>query len=677
MPEEIKLALTCRGHRDAGDELLRDLTDERFAELYDCDRFTATVLSNRLRYAVQHVAAGLLARAFSPIIALCYDFAVSVCAPPSQGYSMVAVTNGLTVFIGTMPDGVRVAVEEYGVDRLVPGDLLMCNDPIRMGNHPNDICFIRPVFRDGEIVGFMVLRAHHVDVGGIVPGGFSGAKRNTYENGLVITPRLLYHAGEPVRETFSLFFDNARLGEIQLPDLKTINACCELGEELLGETVERYGREAYLGALRYACDASAESMRTALERLPDGDYRGQDSVDADAVDADEEYVVDLLLRKRGGRVEADFSGSSRQARTSINAGPTDAKCAVGVGLKMLIDPSSEFTSGTFRNLDLVLPPGTIASALPPDGPIFNYPDVQAVVMGAILRALGKALGEDALGGDYGTTSVHNGYGTRADGSPWVCGAMCGGENGPWGGTKAGDGDGFTCTYLLNIMAPSSESLEHSFPVMILRREYAPDSAGAGFNRGGAAVLRDVMWLDPTDHTTMPLHFRRPSGVGVLGGGEGALGGVWIFGEDGRPTEGAEMLIANGPTDVYRQARPVAGTMDRDSHAPDEDGEFFYYCARDTWSTAPGATWRYLTNGGGGWGDPLRRDPERVMRDVRDGYLSVAAAADQYGVAIVGDPHREPERLRIDRAATEALRGNDPGQTFDLSDQEKQCAQGER
>lgn len=634
--------------------LLRDLSDAGFEDAYDCDRFTAAVLSNRLRYAVQHVATGLLHRAFSPVLALSYDFAASVCAPPEQGYQMVAVTNSLTVFLGTMADGVRVAVEEYGPERLGPGDLLICNDPSRMGNHPNDICFIRPVFHDGAIACFMVLRAHQIDVGGSIPGGFSGSKRSTYENGLVISPRLMFCAEEPVRETFSLIFDNVRLGAMQLPDFKTIHGCCKLGETLLKESIARYSVEALLGSMRYSCDSSAESMRTAFTRLPDGDYVGVDSIDADGIDADEEYNVRVAVKVRGDQVEVDFSGSSRQARTSINAGALDAKSAVAVSLKILLDPSSSFTSGSFRDIDIVIPPGTIASALPPEGPIFLYWEVESVILAALCRALSDALGEDAIGGDFGSNNTHNAYGTREDGTEWTATAVSGGEYGPWGGSKAGDGDGCTCTYLMNVMSPSIESLEAALPLLMLRREFAPDSAGAGLHRGGAAITRDTRWTVPAEHQTNPLRFRHPSGLGVHGGGDGALGGVWIFQRDGG-SDGEEILIGTEPS-VYAAATPVAGTLDPETLVPHEDGTFFHYGRSSSWRTEIGAMWRYTTNGAGGWGAPLERDPELVKRDVRDGYVSVAAAERDYGTIIRGDPDRDPEGLTIDLEATENLRG---------------------
>ncbi|GEM31255.1 methylhydantoinase [Nocardia neocaledoniensis NBRC 108232] len=634
--------------------LLRDLSDDEFASRYDCDRFTAGVVANRLRYSVQHVTTGLLHRAFSPIIALCYDFAACICAPPEQDYAMSAVTNGLSVFLGTMSDAVRVTVEEYGPERLVPGDLLVCNDVYRVGNHYNDVLFVRPVFYDEKIVGFLALRAHQLDAGGIFPGGFSAMKHNIYEDGIVISPRLLYHAGEPVRETFSLIFDNVRLGELMLPDFKTIHGCCTLGERLIRETIDRYGIQAYLGSMRYACDASAERMRGAFASLPDGDYSGSGRLDADGVDDAEEYVVRLNLRKRGSAVEVDFSGSSRQARTCINAGALDVKTAVGVGLKMVLSPDSEFTSGTFRDFDILVPPGSITSALPPDGAVFCYYEVQSLIVTILLRVLGPVLGADALGGDFGAAYVHNANGVGPDGTPWFCSAMAGGEHGPRGGSKEGDGDGCSCAYIFNLMSPSTESLEADFPLRIMRREFVADTAGPGVARGGAAIVKDIQYTQAGQHQTVPLRFREASGVGVYGGRDGALGGVWIFGQDGAPVTGPESLIGFGPA-VYAGSVAVAGTLDPASQVPDPDGEFFYYGRTPIWSTATGATWRYLTNGGGGWGDPFARDPELVKRDVRDEYITVEGAARDFGVVVVGDAYADPEGLRVDLAATESLR----------------------
>lgn len=540
------------------------------------------------------------------------------------------------LFLGTLQDGVRAAVEEFGVDRLSPGDLLICNDPSRVGNHANDVCFIRPVFHSGRVVSFMVLRAHVIDIGGITPGGFDTNKRNIYETGLLIGPRLLFHAEEPVRETFTLIFDNSRFGEIQLPDYKTIHSCCRFGESLIVESVDRYGLDAYLGTLEYLCDTTAERMRLAIAALPDGDYEGTASIDADAEDADEEYLVRVTVVKRGDRIEADFSGSSRQARTAINAGALDAKTAVGVGLKVLLDPLGHFTSGSFRNIDIVIPPGTIASALPPDGAIFFYWEVANAVMTALIDALRDALGERAIGGDCGSNNVHNAFGVTADGTPWAASAVAGAETGPVGADRHADGEGHICPYLINIISPATEGIEAQFPVMVMRKEYAADTSGTGLHRGGAAIMKDIMRTGPARHQVAPFRFRKPSGIGVHGGEDGVQGGVWIFGQDG-----ADLGFVPDRDDAYRDATPVAGVMDPESNQLDPAGVYAYYASERTWATKPGATFRYLTNGGGGWGDPFTRDPEAVKTDVRDGYVSIEAAAERYGVVIVGDPTTTP------------------------------------
>jgi N-methylhydantoinase B len=630
---------------------LRDLRDEDYLARYGCDRFTASVLGSRMRYIVIHMATGLLRQAFSPIIAYMYDFATAIVGPPELDYAMPAVNNGLAVFIGTVPDAVRNAVEEHGPERLVEGDLLICNDPSRVANHPNDMCFIMPCFAEGELSGFLAVRAHQLDMGGTVPGGFSGTKRNTYENGLVLGPQLLYAAGRPVKSTFSLIFDNARMGELLLPDLKTVRQSCALGSELLVDTIQRYGRDAVMGAMRFSCDDSAEAAAEAISRIPDGDYVGRSMIDADNAGDDEEYEIVARVAKRGKRVEVDFSGSSRQARTCINSHAIDAKTAAGVGLNMLLGVTTPFTSGSFRPIDVVIPPGTIASALPPDGAIFFYWEVESAILTALIVALRDAIGEHGVGGDFGSTGTHNAFGTHPDGTPWITMAECGGEYGAWGASRAGDGDGYNTLYFVNMLSPATEFIESKVPAMVMRKEYVADSAGPGTHRGGAGMVKDVLYLQEAEHHTMPLRLKAPSGVGVDGGAAGRVGGVWIFDQDGVD----DPALLSTDDEAYAQATPVAGLLDPHTHLPSPDGTYHYFARVHAWHTAPGATFRYLTNGGGGWGQPLERDPARVARDVRDGYSTIEGARRDYGVVIVGDPEQDPEGVHVDEQATRELR----------------------
>jgi N-methylhydantoinase B len=631
--------------------LVRDLSDEEFESRYACDRFTATVLGSRFRYVVQHMCTGLLNNAFSVILRDWYDFAATIAGPPEHGYSMPAMSNSLVLFVGTMTDAVRSAVVEFGPENLHEGDILMVNDPYRIGTHVNDVCFIRPIFRDGKIVAFVNLQAHMLDMGGVVPGGFAGTKTDVFVNGLVISPQLIYRGDVAVKSAYSLIFDNARFGGLLLPDIKTICENLRLGERQLGETIDRYGLDAVHGAMRYACDISAETMRQAIaDSLPDGVYEAEDKLDADGIADDEEYVLRVKITKKGHRVEVDLSGSSRQARTSINAGWLDTKTGIGVAFKFLFDPISPFTSAAYRDIDIVLPEASIANAYPPEGAIFLYWESSLTLLNATFRALGQALGERAIGGDFGSLSIHNANGVLEDGTPWLSVAQTGGEHGPWGATAAGDADSYQVFYLANNIDPATEAIEADIPAVLLRKEYGPDTGGAGYNRGGAAVLKDTMFVREAQHFAMPLHLKRPSGTGVNGGEYGKVGATWVIEPDKFDVREQQRLPSTG-ADLLREAIPIGGVLDPETHLPDPDGEFFYFARVPIWNTKAGTIFRYLTNGGGGFGKALEREPERVKTDVRDGYVTIEGAARDYGVIIVGDPENDPEGLQVDLEAT--------------------------
>jgi N-methylhydantoinase B len=630
---------------------LRDLSDEQFIERYGSDRFTAGVLANRMRYVIDHMCGGLLNNAFSPILRDWFDFGATISGPPDHGYAMSTVSNSLALFLGTMGDAVRNTIEEYGPENVKPGDIIIANDPYRVGNHVNDVCFIRPIFHGDVLISFVTIRAHQLDMGGTVPAGFSATKRNSYENGLAIGPTLLYANDKPIRSTFNFIFDNARFAQLLFPDIKSIYQALLLAERLILESVGRYGVKAYLGAIDYTCDASAEAMSNALlEKIPDGVYEAEEGIDADGIDDTITYRLKLRIAKQGDRVECDLSGTSEQARTCINAAAADVKTAIAVGIKMLIDQTTPFNAGAFRNIDVVVPPGTICSATPPDGAIFLYWESTMPVLQAVYRALSGVLGVEGVGGDYGSLMIHNANGLTPDGTPWATVAECGGEHGPWGATKAGDGDSYTVAQLLNNVDPATEAIEASSPVVVLRKEYAADTAGPGDNRGGAAIRRDTLFLHDAEHWSSPLHTKAPSGVGAYAGGDGTPQACWMFPPEEFDIRETQELLGTG-VEVYAGSRPIGGVLDPQTKYLDAEGEYFYFASTPIWRTTPRTIFRYQTGGGGGWGDALTRDPERVLRDVRDEYISIEGAYRDYGVVVSGDPKRHPEKLKLDLDAT--------------------------
>lgn len=633
---------------------LRALTNEEFVERYGADRFTTSLLNTKSTYAVQNMATAFRRQAFSPIVSLVYDFSCVIVGPREVDYAMGAISDGLPTFIGAMTEAVRNTVEEYGYDDLCEGDILVGNDPYRIGGHVNDLCFIKPIFVDDTIVSFVAMKVHQLDFGGVTPGGFSASKRSTYEDGLVLPPMLMWSQGKAVRQTFSLLFDNTRWAELILPDLFATQTQLGFGERTILEIIDRYGLEPYLGSIRYATDASAERMAEAIAELPDGDYTGSSVVDADGVDDTETYAIKIALRVRGSKIEADLSGTSRQARTGINCTFIDAKNAIGCGLSMLLSPGIAFTSGNWRNIDVVCPPGSIVSAMPPDGAVTMYFYATASLLSAVSNALADALGPRAVGGDLGR-NVHNTVGVRPDGSQWSTVGAFGGEQGPWGASEVGDGENYIISILANISSLGFEPIEASVPVVALSNEAVIDSGGPGYHRGGSAMSRDSLWLTDSTHFPCPVTLKGSGGFGVNGGKAGITGAAWTFAPTVAAIAERQQLLSHS-AETLTSSDPIAGVLDPGTKLQDaKNGDYFYFGNRRTWDLLAGSVLRSMTNGGGGWGDPFTREEERVLADVRNGYVSIVGAARDYGVVVVGDPDTDPEGLTVDVDATVRLR----------------------
>jgi N-methylhydantoinase B len=655
---EAQSATTPAG---APGRLLRELSDPDFYERYACDRFTATILANRYRYVVAQMCGQFRAHSFSAIIRDFADLCGTISGPPTLRFPMAAVSETLPLFYGSIPDAVRLVLEEYGVDKLLPGDVVIVNDYYRVGTHLNDVCSIRPIFHRGELMGAVTIRAHMMDMGGRTMGGFDVTKRNVYEDGLRLPPMLLYSAGEPVSTVFKLLHDNTRLADLMLPDLKTMFHALELGERLIVETIDKYGRDAYIGAITYACDASAESMALALLRVPNGTYDSEEWIDGDGLGASSEAAIRLRVTKVGARAEFDFRGTSPATRSALNCAWPDVKTGVALALKFLLDPDTAVNTGTLRNIDIVVPPDTFINPSPPHACMMYFKIVHTL-MYSVFGALNPVMGENAIGACWLTHSPQA-SGHNPDGTQWSSSGSMLGHGGPWCGTSQGDGDSAQQPIFSNLMNNGGvESGELNIPAVLLRSEYAPDSAGAGTHRGGAANIHDLMWLRNADVKYQPSDARRPSGGGgVCGGRPGINGAAWLWdGVHSRHGEQPQFLPLTLSAPMYADAVVLAGLVDCSTNEIDPYGE--YVCLADGQPSSAGALLRVVTMGGGGWGDPFERVASHVLNDVRDEYVTIEMAARDYGVVVVGDPLRDPEGLRVDEDATQRLRSSRRGPT---------------
>jgi N-methylhydantoinase B len=640
------------GADQTAERRLRDLSDDEFARRYDCDRFTATVVANKLRYTAAHMARLYMSQAFSPFIRDGGDMAGILSGPAALGYPMISFSETNPLFYGSIPDAVPVALEEFGPDRLAPGDVILVNDYYRVGTHLNDVCTIRPFFYEGELLGAITIKAHLADIGGSVMGGFELTKRTVYEDGLRLSPILLYSGEEPVEATFRLIHDNSRAGDVIVPDLRSQCAALAHADRLMTELIDRYGVAAYAGTVRYVCDESAEAMGDALRRLPDGIYEGEDFLDGDGLADSPEYCVRVRITKVGDRAEFDLRGSSGPSRTSVNCTWADVKTGVSMALKFLLDPHASVTGGTMRNIDVVVPERSIVNAAPPTGCQY-YWEVVMAIHHAIYDALNPVLGPDAVTAGTAPIVVHS-YGHRPDGREWNSTGYLLTECGPWGATRHGDGDSGQQPVIGNLMVVGGvELFELRAKVVMLASEYVPDTAGPGRHRGGAGNAHDAWWRVPAEHRLSLFHARRPSaGGGVFGGRAGPTSAGWMFAAETVAALDPPFVPMTLSNPVYAEAVPLGGVLDPLTHEVDPRGVYVFQPGRTSSDTD--SVVRTFFGGGGGWGDPLDRDPDDVLRDVRDEYVSIEGAARDYGVVVRGDL-RHPEQLSLDPGATAGLR----------------------
>jgi N-methylhydantoinase B len=641
------------------------------------DPVTLEIVRNAFFAIVRQAGRIVVRSSFSPIIRDAFDFCVTIVAPPRPeedlDLDIVAMNESLAHFSGVMPFAVRNLLFEYGADNLEPGDMIALNNPYKGGNHLYDNAFYKPVFAEGEHVGGIAIKVHLMDLGGKMAGGYSAEKRNVWEEGVTIAGVPVYKRDEPFIPGFNLYLDNTRLPDNMLADLQAVHSAASFAEARLRALVDKYGLATVFEAMRHSLDYAERSMRASLDRVPDGIYEGEDGLDRDAYE-DEPFTIRCRINKHGDRLEADFSGTSRQSDSAINCPAFDAANAVYTAVKFLCDPHTPNNSGAFRCIDVVIPEGTFIAVRPPAATTLYF-DAAEAVFNAVVKALLPVMPEGGFAGHFGTNmglvvtggavaatepSSNGSVPEPTHGVPRRAPAAAkrGATTfvaplislGGFGAQEGSDGENYVSMSQQNVMDMSVEALEEDYPLLIARKEFLADRAGPGRWRGGAGVVFDRVVLERAEVRPLILHLRRrPWSAGD--GEEGRAGAAWRGHPDAG--DGAEWLpdTSLDPSRADARLSAIAGTFADDGTVSDAGGWTSSVRAE---TAEPGTLYRVITPGGGGWGDPFERDPASVLRDVRDGIVSVEGARRDYGVVVAGDADM-PVQLEVDEAATAAAR----------------------
>jgi N-methylhydantoinase B len=557
------------------------------------DPITLEVLREAFVSIVREMRVTLVRTAFSSILYEGEDFS---CVLMDGHAQIVAMSKGQDHPLHIVPVAwsMKAVREKFG-DDIHPGDIFLHNEPYTGGTHLNDVAMIYPLFADGEMFVFPVVRAHWGDVGGMSPGSLSGRATEIFQEGVRIPPIRIVDRGRPNDAALDLIFSNMRGPRERRGDFQAMLGTCRKAAERIEELVARYGAATIRQAVAELMDRAEGRMRHAIRGLRAGEYVYEAHLEA-GTERLEPLTVRAKVTIAGDTITVDLAGTSPQTLGPTNVGPAMAPTGAFTIIKSFLDPGSDVNSGAFRPLTVITPPGTIVNANPPapcGGMVEVKYCVESAVMGALAQALdGKIAGDLKGGGNH----CYVGGPHPRTGETFIFYEYPAGGT---GGFDGGDGSNTVRTWTESDMTTLQpiEAVEQLYPVRIERTALREDSGGPGRWRGGLGLTREVRIQVAGSQLSVLAEKAVLPPFGVSGGAAGATNRFWVR--------------RNGQR---IQSSPLPGKV---SGFPLELGDVLLM----------------ESSGGGGFGDPLERDPERVAADAAEGYVTSAAAEAIYGVVL--------------------------------------------
>jgi N-methylhydantoinase B len=548
------------------------------------DTTTVEVIKGALIYAAEEMGIALKKSAYSPNIKERMDHS---CALFNHRRELIAQAEHIPVHLGSMALAVQVGLEEYKGE-LAQGDMLLLNDPYISGTHLPDLTLIAPIFNGDKIIGYAANKAHHTDVGGKAPGSLAADSTELYQEGLIIPPVKYVKGGVVDPELSTLIRSNVRTPDVQMGDLRAQIAANNTGIRRVVELVDLYGVEVLHASMDQIMDYSEQRMRQEISGMPDGVYTGVDYME-DILPGGGDVEIMVTVTKKGDSLWFDYAGTSPQVERPVNAPLGVTVAGIYYTLISITDPTIPVNDGCFRPITLDIPHGCMMNPIRP-GPVAggNVETSQRNV-DVLMRAFSKITPDKVPAASQGTMNNITIGGFTDDGEPWTFYETIAGGN---GGRPTSDGVDGIHINMTNTMNTPIETLEAYLPLQFKAYRLRQDSGGPGKYRGGCGIER--VWTLTSEKATLGVMAERTKIApwGLNGGHDGALGEFILVRADG--TE--ERLPSKVSIDIYR-----------------------------------GDTLIIRTPGGGGYGDPRERDPERIRDDVLNGLVSPEAAKEKYGL----------------------------------------------
>ena len=516
------------------------------------------------------------------------------------------VAQGLTLpmHMGAMQPALA-AVRNYFGDDVKPGDVFANNDPYEGASHLPDIFLFKPIFFNDLLLGWTCVIAHQTDIGGRVAGGNACDNTEIYQEGLRLPPIKLYDQGVLNKAVWRILGQNVRVPDKVLGDVMAQLSALRQGEHDFLRLVDQYGLEDLKSYMTDIIDYTERLTRAEIDALPNGSWEFTDYIDGDGINPDP-IAIKVRVTIEGGEMLVDFTGTSPQAKGSINPNFAFTQSCTYAVIKCLTNPNITANAGFFRPIKVVAPPGCFVNPQHP-APVaargLGGFRVTHAVFGAMAKALPDKVPAAWGGGEIGTS--FGGY--FPGGKPFVFLEF--NNDGPRGGGPFTDGADGAAAPITNMANTPIESIEADQPLLINRYGYMPDTAGAGKYRGGLGMIREYTLL--ADEATVQIRSDRTRFLpwGARGGNPGSRTYSILNPEKENRLLPAKCLLELKKGEVYRS----------------------------------------IQAGGGGYGDPLERDPQAVLEDVRQEKVTVGHARAEYGVVI------SPDSLEVDAKATGEIR----------------------
>jgi N-methylhydantoinase B len=568
------------------------------------DPVTLEVIRNALPAVANEMAADLQRTSYNMMIYEVRDYCTALIG--LDGALISQNVGGVSHFVADLGVIITDGMKRYGKDGFKPGDVLITNHQAVAGQHLNNIVIYTPYFYKGELLMFAMVRAHWIDVGGSSTGFGAGATvPDPWLEGLQLDQIKIYEEGKLDEKVFRILKDNIRFPESSLGDMKSQMAACRLAERRMDELLDKYTKATVLAAIGQIFDETEKKCRNIVAKLPDGVYEAEAMLDDDGVDKGIPLEIKVKVTIKGSDMIIDLSDCSKERRAGVNS---RTYAGARVAYKALTGPLEPVNEGSFRACEVIIPEGNIMMARYP-APMASWSVIVPMVVDSIVRALAPAMPDKVPAGHHGLlggTVVFFGVDPKTK-RRFVIQSI---EGGGWGGRPYEDGESATVSVCQgDVRNGPIESIELKCPVLVEGRDLRIDSAGAGKYRGGLGLdvkvrnLVEGRWnFDNTRRSQCP-----PWG---LNGGEDASYTDYLLKEPGQ----------NDFSTAFGTRRMVPA-----------ESEVIV-----------------RTGGGGGWGDPLEREPEKVRHDVIEEYVSLDAAREKYGVVLDG-------KRGVDAAQTKALR----------------------